>query len=181
MHYVSVGTYRVNVCCSGHYDILYKLEDLPQRGSVPHAPTQQNVIVALNHASTELTHHKIGFELDNIEIPGMSFYSGPSMAWPAFSQYEFPAVSTTHAISSPPPVEAPIYTALPVAHVQEVYVQTVPVTPPAIAPVTLPHHPAPHAAIDRGGPFRPSIWEYETNFAPATPHPPLCQTAIFRK
>ncbi|KAF2433008.1 cysteine proteinase [Tothia fuscella] len=164
----------------GHYDILYKLEDLPQQAALPFNPAPQNVFVALNHTSTETTHHKIAFELDNIEIPGMSFYPGPNMGWSNFPQYDFSPVSVPYPHSSSRSLPTPSYAPVPVAHAPEYYTTSVTVPPPSVAPVTLPHHPAPHAPIDRVGPFRPSIWEYETNFAPAAPHLPLCQTAIFR-
>jgi hypothetical protein len=167
--------------CSGHYDILYKLEDLPQRAAPPPVVAPQNVFVALNHASTETTHHKIAFDLDNIEIPGMSFYPGPNIGWSGFPQYDFSPVSVSQPVSSPRSLPTSTYPSLPAAHAPEYYAPSAPVTTPSIPTVTLPHHPAPHAPIDRVGPFRPSIWEYETNFAPAAPHPPLCQTAIFRK
>lgn len=139
------------------------------------------MFVALNHASTETNHQKIAFELDNIEIPGMSFYPGPNMAWSTFPQYDFAPVSASQPISSPRSLPTLSYAPLPAVPAPEYYPPSAPVATPSLSTVTLPHHPAPHATIDRVGPFRPSIWEYETNFAPAAPHLPLCQTAIFRK
>jgi hypothetical protein len=60
-------------------------------------------------------------------------------------------------------------------------------TQPTLEPVTpvspvMPSTPAlAHlASLQSGTPFRPSRWEYETNFALGL-NPPLCQTAIFKK
>jgi hypothetical protein len=149
--------------------------------SAPVAPIQQNVLVALNHGSTATTHHKIPFELDNIEIPGGSFYSGPGSGWPMFPQYDFAPPPTTLQVDIPRSAPPMNYAPVPVAHVPEFIPQSLPVSPLPVTTITLPHHPAHHRPVDHNGPFRPSIWEWETSFGSHVPHPALCQTAIFRK
>ena len=59
-------------------------------------------------------------------------------------------------------------------------------------PVSLPMHPpppappmaidkAPSVGIERGGPFRPSIYEFEPGYGAGQPHSLPFQTSIFRK
>lgn len=115
-----------------------------------------------------------------IELPGGSFYTPSTVGWSGFQQYDFAPAPTTLQVESPRAATTPSYAA-PVVHAPEFTPQAVPITPPAVTTLGIPHHPAHHPPIDRGGPFRPSVWEYETNIAPSAPHPSLCQTAIFRK
>jgi ubiquitin thioesterase protein OTUB1 len=159
----------------GHYDILYKPEDFPPKP----VPVQQDILVALNYHSTEPIHQKIPFDM-GIELPGGSFYTPSTVSWSGFQQYDFAPAPTTLQVESPRAAPTPSYAA-PVVHAPEFTPQAVPITPPAVTTLGIPHHPAHHPPIDRGGPFRPSVWEYETNIAPSAPHPSLCQTAIFRK
>ena len=156
----------------GHYDVLYKLEDLPQP-PVPQANTTQNLLVALNHDTPEMTHHRTAFHPDIIEIPGMSFYAGPNAGWPAFAQYDISTSPIVAPTTSPRAAPTPSYPGVPPAHPQDVFIPTLPIPQPSVPSLTLAHHPP----IDRGGPFRPSMYEYKTDYA----SPNLCQTAIFRK
>ncbi|KAE9991116.1 hypothetical protein EG327_000413 [Venturia inaequalis] len=160
----------------GHYDILYKQDDFPPK---PVPIQQQDILVALNYHSTEPIHQKIPFDM-GIELPGGSFFTPQSVGWSGFQQYDFAPAPTTLQVESPRAAPTPSYAA-PVVHAPEFTPQAVPITPPAVTTLGIPHHPVHHPPIDRGGPFRPSVWEYETNIAPSAPDPSLCQTAIFRK
>ncbi|KAE9976728.1 hypothetical protein EG328_002443 [Venturia inaequalis] len=159
----------------GHYDILYKQDDFPPK---PVPIQQQDILVALNYHSTEPIHQKIPFDM-GIELPGGSFFTPQSVGWSGFQQYDFAPAPTTLQVESPRAAPTPSYAA-PVVHAPEFTSQAVPITPPAVTTLGIPHHPVHHPPIDRGGPFRPSVWEYETNIAPSAPDPSLCQTAIFR-
>jgi ubiquitin thioesterase protein OTUB1 len=140
---------------------------------------QQDILVALNYHSTEPIHQKIPFDM-GIELPGGSFYTPSTVGWSGFQQYDFAPAPTTMQVESPRAAPTPSYAA-PVVHAPDFTPQAVPITPPAVTTLGIPHHSTHHPPIDRGGPFRPSVWEYETNIAPSAPHPSLCQTAIFRK
>jgi ubiquitin thioesterase protein OTUB1 len=178
-----VGTlfsnHALTIASRGHYDILYKPEDFPPK---PVPIQQQDILVALNYHSTEPIHQKIPFDM-GIELPGGSFYTPPTAGWSGFQQYEFAPPPTSLHVESPRAAAPPPSYAAPVVHAPaaEFTPQPVPITLPAVTTLGIAHHPAHHPPIDRGGPFRPSVWEYETNITPSAPHPSLCQTAIFRK
>ncbi|KIW07895.1 uncharacterized protein PV09_01806 [Verruconis gallopava] len=164
----------------GHYDILYKAEDLMVTKSVPSASVtqaaQQNVFVALQHASTETLHHRTAYQPETIEIPGMSFYTGPQATWPqAFNQYDIAPSPISPPVSSPRPAVTPTYPNVPAIPVHDMYFPSPPASQASLPNVALPHH----VQIDRGTPFRPSAWEYTAEFN-NMPHQSLCQTSIFR-
>jgi ubiquitin thioesterase protein OTUB1 len=165
----------------GHYDILYKAEDLLVTRSVAVVPTtqpsQQNVFVALQHASTETLHHRTAFQPETIEIPGMSFYTGPQASWPqAFNQYDLAASPVSPAIASPRAPVTPSYPGVPNVAAHDMYFQSTPMSQSTLPTMTLAHH----LHIDRDTRFRPSAWEFEVSYQGHNPHQ-LCQTAIFRK
>jgi len=169
----------------GHYDILYKLEDLPRRVRAP-PTTQQDVLVALQHTSTEHYHSTVPFGLGDYELPGMSVYSGPNVPWSASPQYDFvtPAVAPSMAEQVPRTVSTPNYASTPMISPlsSDYFSQPLPLEqPPSSVPMQAQqsfHHPI---SVDRGGPFRHSIWEYESNFTPAPSFQSTCQTSIFKK
>lgn len=166
----------------GHYDILYKAEDVARVAPLPPVSTHQDVMVALQHHSTEHFHHRTAYQQEpTIEIPGMSFYPGPQGGWPpAFcSPYDAAPSPISPSIPSPRAAVTPSYPGVPSVHSHDVYIPSVPMAQQVMPTITIAHHRGP--PIDRGGPFRPSMWELETNFASPGHHPPLCQTAIFRK
>jgi ubiquitin thioesterase protein OTUB1 len=169
----------------GHYDILYKLEDLPRSVRAPPA-TQQDVLVALQHTSTEHYHATVPFPLSDYELPGMSVYSGPNMGWSASPPYDFvaAAVSPSMADQVPRSVSTPNYAPTPMISPlsSDYFPQPLHLEQPASSmPIQTQqsfHHPI---SVDRGGPFRHSRWEYENNFAPAPSFQSACQTSIFKK
>lgn len=184
----------------GHYDILYKAEDLP-------APPQSAPIhVALaynNQHSFEVT--SPGANLLSM-IPGMYSHNrfqdidqSFGQRWPSTS-YGFdgipapqPQITSVQSFAPPPP--API---APVTAAHQEFMSPVHTSPmshqsPAShhslqmeQSVQLPFHPPPPVNIDRapiiierGGPFRPSMYELEPGFG--TGEVPSFQTNIFRK
>lgn len=168
----------------GHYDILYKAEDLLVTKNVPAIPatqsTQQNVYVVLQHASTEHIHQRTAFQPgpEAIEIPGMSFYTGSQQGWPqAFNQYDMAPSPMSPALASPRAPVSPTYPGVSNVPVHDMYFQNTQMPPTSLPNVPLPHH----VHIDRGTPFRPSAWEFEASYQSNLPHQSLCQTAIFRK
>jgi hypothetical protein len=172
-----------NDAYSGHYDILYKLEDLPPRKRA--APSAQDVYVALNHASTQTYHAPIfgsgyGFQ----EIPGMSLYNA-TMNWSASPQFDFgasvaPAIPHPVSRSAPTPSYAPTPMISPPA---PQYVTQPPLEmPPAVS--SLQFQPTTHYPMT--GPFRPSRWIFggDVNFTaghPAPSSPYSCQTSPFKQ
>ena len=168
----------------GHYDILYKLEDLPQRVRAPPA-TQQDVLVALQHTSTEHYHSTVPFGLSDYELPGMSVYSGPTMGWSASPQYDFAtaAVAPPMAEHVPRSVSTPNYAPTPMISPlsSEYFPQPLPLEQPPSSMSMQAQQSFHPISVDRGGPFRHSIWEYESNFAPAPSFQSACQTSIFKK
>src|ERR1700761_6765749 len=82
---------------SGHYDILYKQEDIPVPMSIS-APTGSNeIMVALNHAQTEHYHPNLPFAVNDFEIPGMALFPSSAMSSPMemrqYSQYDYSQAS----------------------------------------------------------------------------------------
>lgn len=157
-------------------------------GDLPPASIPDAVPTYLQYASQ---HHEepvydLGVSDFMTMIPGMS-YANPHQAWASSSSYgsDFfgPSVQQcTQAIptpSAPAPQPQPVYVHAP---------QTPLVPPPTQMPQELAirsvsHGTAPqHVGIQHqlGGPFRPSAWELEPDFAQATSQMPF-QTSIFRK
>lgn len=175
--------------CSGHYDILYKPEDIPP-------PPVATYLQISSH-----TYNDPVFELPSADfmtmVPGMSmtsrqhgwissnscgglcdFFPAPTPAQPCASTLSTPAPSS--AVSSVLPQQhssfAPRSTAAPV----------LPQNHPPAQELTI--RPAAHSMMQIGypqmgasdGPFRPSPWTLEADIQRATSHMPL-QTSIFRK
>jgi ubiquitin thioesterase protein OTUB1 len=184
----------------GHYDILYKAEDLPP------PPQQAPIHVALAY------NNQHNFEVASPEasllsmIPGMYSHNRFQdidqtfgQRWPSTS-YGFDAAPAPQPQVAPvqpyqPSPPAPI---APVTTSQQDFMSPVHASPmsqqsPAshhslqMEPsVQLPFHPSPSINIDRasitierGGPFRPSMYELEPGFG--TGEVPSFQTNIFRK
>lgn len=189
----------------GHYDILYKAEDLP-------APPQQapiHVAFAYNNQHN--------FEVASPDanllsmIPGMyshnrfqSMDQGFGQRWPSTS-YDFESAPAPQAHIIPPQpyaAAAPPAPVVPVSNGHQDFMSSVHASPmshqsPAShhslqmeqPPVQLPFHPAqpPPVSIDRApitierGAFRPSRYEYELEPGFGTGEVLPFQTNIFRK
>ena len=160
----------------GHYDILYKAEDLitPKAAS---QPQQQNVFtVALQHSHSETLHHRTPFQADALEIPMGSFFNPAAASWPqAIGQYDFAPSPMSPAVTSPRTVVTPSYPGVPSVPVHDMYFQSTQMPQSTMGGMTLPHH----VQMDRGN-FRPSHQQYFLDISHAQ-HQSLCQTAIFRK
>ncbi|KAH8726777.1 peptidase C65 Otubain-domain-containing protein [Phaeosphaeriaceae sp. PMI808] len=181
----------------GHYDILYKAEDVPIQQQA--MPVQTPLTVRLANYTDEFV--PASSNLDDVMsmIPGI-YPTGFSQKWASLS-YDF----------NPSPVSQPQATA-----VQPYPSAATPVTPVSASPldfilpshsshasqynpsshhnlhldqppVTLPIHPPPPVSIERpapvvergGGPFRPSMYELEPGFGSGMQAQPF-QTSIFR-
>lgn len=165
----------------GHYDILYKTEDLmvtkPVQVTASQPSHRQNVFVALQHSQSETLHHRTPFQPDALEIPGMSFFNPSQASWaPAMNHYDFAPSPMSPAVPSPRSAVTPSYPGVSSVPVHDMYFQSTPMPQSTMSTMTLPHH----LHVDRGTPFRPSAWEYTLDMNHAT-HQSLCQTAIFRK
>lgn len=174
---------------SGHYDLLYTLQDLP--------PTSAPVATYLQYASH--THHEPAYDLGPQPdfmtlIPGMS-YANPQQGWLSSSSYTDSDFFPTSAPIQPcaPVVPTPAAPAPPQqqTQVQPVYVPATPtqlVAPPTQITQDFAIRTVPHANVQShhafqqqvSGPFRPSAWELEEGFAQTMSHTPY-QTSIFRK
>ncbi|USP82447.1 hypothetical protein yc1106_09721 [Curvularia clavata] len=187
----------------GHYDILYKAEDVPQ---VQHQPVsqqqQQPLQVALANYADEFipTAANVG-DVMNM-IPGI-YPSGLGIGqrWPSLS-YDFNASPVSHSQVTPVQPFAPAAT--PITPVTNSHLDFVTAIHTSNAsqynapahhnmhleqpPVALPVHPPPppvsidRAApigVERGGPFRPSMYELEPGFGSSMQVQPF-QTSIFR-
>ena len=126
-------------------------------------------------------------------IPGMSFAS-PHQGWMSGSSYSgpdfFTSPTTVQQCTQPIPTpSAP--PSQPQMQPQPVYLPATPthlVPPPTQMPPELAVRTAQHAIVpphpgfqhQPTGPFRPSAWELEPDFAQATSSMPF-QTSIFRK
>ncbi|CAI6335973.1 unnamed protein product [Periconia digitata] len=176
----------------GHYDILYKAEDFPV--PVQQVPEQAPLRVALANPY----HDSFVAAPSNVDlmamIPGL-YPTGLGQRWPSVS-YDFdssPAPQTSQVTTIQPYPSAPeIVAPTPTSHQDFIPVDTSPVVqqaPPShhpiqleAPPITLPIQPPPPSAsldrapltLERGGPFRPSMYELEHLHAL-----PL-QTAIFK-
>lgn len=185
----------------GHYDILYKAGDVPQIQHQP-VPQQQPLHVALANYTDEFipTATNVG-DVMNM-IPGM-YPSGVGLGqrWPSLP-YDFSPSPASHPQVTPVQPYAP--TPTPVTPVTTSHLDFVtPIhssnpsqyNPPNHhnihldqPPVTLPIHPPPppvsieRAApmgVERGGLFRPSMYELEPGYGSSLQVQPF-QTSIFR-
>lgn len=186
----------------GHYDILYKAEDLP-------APPQQAPIhVALAYGNSH------NFEAASPDatllsmIPGMYSHNRFQTMDHSFGQ-RWPATYDFDSTPAPQPQITPVQPYAPAAPASIAPVSVAhsdymsPLHPSPIShqspashhslqmeqqPVSLPFHPAPaqpasidraQITVERGGPFRPSMYELEPGFGIGEALP--FQTNIFRK
>lgn len=179
---ITIGTIRL-LYRPGHYDILYKVEDLPQ----------VNIPTYLQYASH--THNEPVYDLNipnfMMAIPGMS-YADPHQAWMSSSSYGcnmFAPPTPVQQCESSIPTPGP--PSQPQIQPQPAYVPATPthlVAPPSEMPQEMvirtgpPHATLVHPVFQPqpGGAFRRSAWELEVGFAEATSSMPF-QTSIFRK
>ncbi|KAI9689171.1 MAG: hypothetical protein M1822_000909 [Bathelium mastoideum] len=169
----------------GHYDILYKVEDVQQPIPTSHPISAYNMQVGSYDAAQDHTNGARDLEYLHM-IPGISLVDG-------ISPYSYAESGLSSPISTHPP---------PLLQQQQhsLAVHPVPAHPvpaaatPAYAPppppplqmpsqslglsARLPIHPPQNVAA-RAGPFRPSVWEYEPGVASGPP--PQFTTSIFRK
>ncbi|KAF2146228.1 uncharacterized protein K452DRAFT_220097 [Aplosporella prunicola CBS 121167] len=155
----------------GHYDILYKAEEI-QQAMIPPASTHVAVNLA-PHLSEDYVHMDRGFSDVLAYIPGMGASTfAPSLGQPGYMSDPF-GFSSAPA-PQPQPAPQPMYTPLPVSHASTDYVTH---GLPMEASVALPLN-SPSGQTERGGPFRPSA--YELDFAAGPSHPLPFQTSIFK-
>jgi ubiquitin thioesterase protein OTUB1 len=188
---------------SGHYDILYKAEDVPRPIQQQPVPTQAPLQVALANSFDDFIPEACNAADVMTMIPGMYPTGFGGQKWASLS-YDFspsPASQTQVTPVQPYP-SAP--TPAPTVSSQLDFI--IPSHPSHAsqynAPshhsihldqpsVTLPIHPPPppppvsidRAAplvVERGGPFRPSMYELEPGFGHGMQVQPF-QTSIFRK
>jgi hypothetical protein len=176
---------------SGHYDILYKRDNMSAHEPQGPAATQE-MVVAFNHGQTTHTYTRLPFPPNDYEIPGMSIFPNPqitthvtaSVPWPGFSQYEFIPTHPNRVTPQGRPLSGPpaVYQIPPTAIHHPFYSSPNlsmehPPSQPPMTPMS-PASPASPSAPQIHGPFRPSRWEFETTHR-ANPH--ACQTTIFKK
>jgi ubiquitin thioesterase protein OTUB1 len=186
---------------SGHYDILYKAEDVPQIQHQP--PPQQPLHVALANYTDDFVPTAIPTNCADVMamIPGM-YPTGLGQRWPSLS-YDYSPTPASHPHVAPAQPYAPAPAS--VTPISSSHLDFVTPIPPSSAsqynapshhnirldqpPVTLPIHPPPPPvtidraapiAIERSGPFRPSMYELEPGFGTSMQLQPF-QTSIFRK
>jgi ubiquitin thioesterase protein OTUB1 len=181
---------------SGHYDILYKLEDLPAPVPTgPPPPVPQNLFVAFSHGqSSQLGNPApLPFVATNFEIPGMGFFPGQQTSqksWDPLSA-AFGYQSTPVPVQSPPPVNTQPR-ALPIrtsdfTHVRtantmpEYYGDSNPPSSHVMTP-TSPISPSYGPPLIDSSRFRPSKFEYERDYiAMSSSSSQIYQTPIFKK
>ncbi|OAL05894.1 cysteine proteinase [Phaeosphaeriaceae sp. SRC1lsM3a] len=181
----------------GHYDILYKAEDVPQ-------PVQQQPVPPQAPLQVNLANYADGFtpaaaDVTDVMtmIPGM-YPTGFGQRWASLSyDYPSPAPQPQAAPVQPfptaptpaPSVSSQLDFIIP-SHASHMGQYNAPshhnlhLDQPS---VTLPIHPAPPVTIERaaplvierGGPFRPSVYELEPGFGAGMQVQPF-QTSIFR-
>jgi len=164
---------EIDVFPSGHYDILYKLEDIPQ--PKPQQPQQPLMVHLATEPFEEHLHERPGWHDlggPDFGVPGMSFASPSQIPWSYNPVYDLSAAS----LQQPIPVSA--YAPLPPAASQ---VDLMPQPASQDLQVGIPsiqHH---LVNIDRAGPFRRSKFELETNYSSNTLHHTPFVTSAFKK
>ncbi|OCL02684.1 cysteine proteinase [Glonium stellatum] len=148
----------------GHYDILYKMEDI-------HIPQAAPIHVALAGYADEFVPVGRGMSDVMTLIPGM-YPTGLGQNWPAVS-YDYQPT----AIPQPQMAAVPTYAPVPVSTTQD-YVSHVNPTIPVESPIGMSINSP--MTIERGGPFRPSMYELEPGFHSGQSHSLPFQTSIFR-
>lgn len=187
----------------GHYDILYKAQDIaqpiPPHQQQPALP-QQPLHVAMANYTDEFVPTASNVADVMTMIPGM-YSAGLGSRWSSLS-YDFspnPAPPQAHVT----PVQSYASVATPATPVSSHldFITSIHSTsatqydPPSVhsihldqPPVSLPMHPAPPpvtveravpVTVERGGPFRPSMYELEPGFGSSMQVQPF-QTSIFR-
>jgi ubiquitin thioesterase protein OTUB1 len=186
----------------GHYDILYKAEDVPQPVQRQPVPAQQPLQVNLANYTDDFIPTASNVADVMTMIPGM-YPNSFDQKWASLS-YDFspsPAPQTQLAPVQPytsAPTPAPSVTNSQLdfiipsnsSHTSQYTASSHRNLHLDQPPVTLPIHPPPpppvsieRAApltVERGGPFRPSMYELEPGFGSAMQVQPF-QTSIFRK
>jgi ubiquitin thioesterase protein OTUB1 len=191
-----------NTTSSGHYDILYKAEDVPQTIQHQPVPAQAPLQVALANYTDDFVPTASNVADVMTMIPGMG-PTGFGQRWASLS-YDFspspapqPQVTSVQqypSSSTPaPPVSASQLDFVIPSHSSHASQYNAPshhslhLDQP---PLTLPIHPPPPppvsidratpSSLERGGPFRPSMYELEPGFGSGMRAQPF-QTSIFRK
>ncbi|KAK4539840.1 hypothetical protein LTR36_010301 [Oleoguttula mirabilis] len=178
---LTIGTIRL-LYRPGHYDILYKAEDLP--------PAIAAIPTYLQYSSH--THNEPVYDLGVSDfmtaIPGMS-YANPHQGWMSNSSYGPDLFGSSAPVQQcAPPVSTPAPPPQPQIQPQPVYLPATPthlVAPPSQMPQqmairTASHATLAHPAFQPGGPFRSSAWELEDGFGQLSSSMPF-QTSIFRE
>ncbi|OCK83800.1 cysteine proteinase [Lepidopterella palustris CBS 459.81] len=153
----------------GHYDILYKMEDV-QQPAIPQAPLH----VALADYADEFVPMPTSRGMSDVMslIPGM-YPTGLGQNWPSVS-YDY----NPSPIPQPQMAAVPTYTSVPVPTTSQEYVNTAHHNVPLESPVGMSLNPP--MTIERGGPFRPSMYELEPGFQSNHSQSLPFQTSIFR-
>ncbi|KAH7402772.1 peptidase C65 Otubain-domain-containing protein [Pyrenochaeta sp. MPI-SDFR-AT-0127] len=183
----------------GHYDILYKAEDVPR--PIQHQPVapQQPLHVALANYTDDFVPTASNVADVMTMIPGM-YPTGLGQRWPSLS-YDFNSspVSQTQVTPVQPYAPAPtpvtpvstshldFITPIHSSHASQYNAPSHHAIHLDQPPVSLPIHPPPPVSIDRAaplagervGPFRPSMYELEPGFGSSLQVQPF-QTSIFR-
>ncbi|KAF2089986.1 cysteine proteinase [Saccharata proteae CBS 121410] len=152
----------------GHYDILYKAEDMR------HPTTTQVAVNLAPHISNydvDSLHDRFQVNDALTSIPMSSIL--PSLAPSGYlsAPFGFPSTSEQPARNTAPPV----YTPLPNSH-----------APPGFGPQSLPFETSGGVPMDvigsveRRGPFRPSQYELTPDFSKGSTHSVPFQTSIFK-
>jgi ubiquitin thioesterase protein OTUB1 len=104
-------------------------------------------------------------------IPGL-YPTGIGQTWPSVSSYDF------HTTPVPQMTPVSSYAPVPVSASSQEYTSPVHPNVPLDPPINIPLNPT--MSIERGGPFRPSVYELEPGFHSGQA-PLQFQTSIFRK
>jgi ubiquitin thioesterase protein OTUB1 len=187
---ITIGTVRL-LYRPGHYDILYKAQDLPHHAVVP-------TFLQFGSQADQQICDLSGMQF-LADIPGMS-YANAHPAWssglsfggtPDFLAAPAPIQQCAQpvAMPTPAPTTAPVVIAQQTVQPHQVYVPATPahlITSPTEMPQELVIRPAPNATFvgssyqtQLAGPFRPSMWQFEDGFGQTTAH--FLQTPQFRK
>jgi hypothetical protein len=175
---------------SGHYDILYKLEDLPTSSPVSPQATQ-NLFVGFTHGQTTQldTPSSLPFSATNFEIPGMEFFPsqhGAQKSWtPLVTSFSY----QTAPVQSPPPVNNATRS-LPIRTVEFPHLRTSSnvsdyyngSNPPShVITPTSPISPGYGPPLIDSSRFRPSKFEFERDYIAMSSGAQIYQTPIFKK
>lgn len=190
----------VNIRLSGHYDILYKAEDVPSPIHHQAVPAQAPLQVNFTNYADEFLPQASNFDVMSM-LPGMgrpSLGGWASLSYdcnpiPASQPQVTPVQPFPSASMSAPPITSSLDFVTPIPNTQANQYNaprhhSIQLDQPSI---TLPMHPAPPPppvsierttplAVERGGPFRPSMYELEPGFGFSNQAQPF-QTSIFRK